>query len=149
MLATAIAIKLDSKGPVLFRQKRHGFNNEIIDVYKFRSMYADTCRPDRQQAGDQERPARHPGRPLHPQDLDRRTAAVLQRAVRLSVAGRARARMPSPRRSHNKLYNEVVDGYFARHRVKPGVTGWAQINGWRGEIDTDEKIRMRTEFDLN
>ena len=50
--------------------------------------------------------------------------------------------------SHNQLYNEVVDGYFARHRVKPGVTGWAQINGWRGEIDTDEKIRMRTEYDL-
>ena len=50
--------------------------------------------------------------------------------------------------SHNKLYTEVVDGYFARHRVKPGVTGWAQINGWRGEIDTDEKIQMRTEFDL-
>ena len=50
--------------------------------------------------------------------------------------------------SHNLLYNEVVDGYFARHRVKPGVTGWAQINGWRGEMDTDEKIRMRTEYDL-
>ncbi len=46
------------------------------------------------------------------------------------------------------LYNEVVDGYFARHRVKPGVTGWAQINGWRGEIDNENKIRMRTEFDL-
>ena len=50
--------------------------------------------------------------------------------------------------SYNKLWTEVVDGYFARHRVKPGVTGWAQINGWRGEIDTDEKIKMRTEFDL-
>jgi lipopolysaccharide/colanic/teichoic acid biosynthesis glycosyltransferase len=50
--------------------------------------------------------------------------------------------------SHNLLYNEVVDGYFARHKVKPGVTGWAQINGWRGEMDTNEKIRMRTEYDL-
>ncbi len=50
--------------------------------------------------------------------------------------------------SYNLLYNEVVDGYFARHRVKPGITGWAQINGWRGEMDTDEKIRARTEYDL-
>ena len=50
--------------------------------------------------------------------------------------------------SQNRLYNEVVDGYFARHKVKPGVTGWAQINGWRGETDTHEKIRKRTEFDL-
>ena len=50
--------------------------------------------------------------------------------------------------TRNLLYHEVVDGYFARHRVKPGVTGWAQINGWRGEVDNDEKIRMRTEFDL-
>ena len=50
--------------------------------------------------------------------------------------------------THNRLYDEVVDGYFARHKVKPGVTGWAQINGWRGEIDTDEKVRMRVEYDL-
>ena len=50
--------------------------------------------------------------------------------------------------SANRLFSEVVDGYFARHKVKPGVTGWAQINGWRGEIDHDDKIRMRTEFDL-
>jgi len=50
--------------------------------------------------------------------------------------------------THNLLYTEVVDGYFARHRVKPGVTGWAQVNGWRGEIDSDEKIQCRTEFDL-
>ena len=56
--------------------------------------------------------------------------------------------MPSPRSRTTSSTTEVVDGYFARHRVKPGVTGWAQINGWRGEIDTDEKIRMRTEFDL-
>jgi hypothetical protein len=102
---------------------------------------------DGTQGGDQGRPARYPSRPLHPQDLDRRTAAVLQRAVRLlSLVG------PRPHavaaQSHNKLYHEVVDGYFARHRVKPGVTGWAQINGWRGEIDTDEKIKMRTEYDL-
>jgi len=51
--------------------------------------------------------------------------------------------------THDKLYNEVVEGYFARHRVKPGVTGWAQINGWRGEVDNNDKIRIRTQFDLD
>ena len=107
-----------------------------------------TADPTAKQRGDQERPARDPRRPLHPQDLDRRTAAVLQCAVRHAVAGRPAPACGLPRRSHNQLYTEVVDGYFARHRVKPGVTGWAQINGWRGEIDTDEKIKMRTEFDL-
>jgi lipopolysaccharide/colanic/teichoic acid biosynthesis glycosyltransferase len=51
--------------------------------------------------------------------------------------------------SHDRIYADIVEGYFARHRVKPGVTGWAQINGWRGEIDTDEKIKFRTAFDLH
>ena len=106
-----------------------------------RCMPTDRIRPAAL-SGHQERPARHPRRPLHPQDLARRTAAVLQRRCsgNLSLVG------PRPHavaaQAHNLLYDEVVDGYFARHRVKPGVTGWAQINGWRGEIDTDEKIRM-------
>ena len=91
MLATAIAIKLDSKGPVIFRQKRHGFNNEVIDVYKFRSMYVEHADPTAKKSVTRNDPPRHPGRPLHPQDLDRRTAAVLQRAVRLAVAGRPAA----------------------------------------------------------
>ncbi len=89
MLLTALAIKLDSRGPVLFKQKRYGFNNELIEVYKFRSMYVDQCDAGASQAGAEGRSARHAGRRLHPQDLARRAAAALQRRVQgQSVAGR-------------------------------------------------------------
>ena len=94
LLATAIAIKLDSPGPVLFKQKRYGFNNELIEVFKFRSMYADKLDADGRQAGDARRSARDARRPLHPQDLDRRIAATVQRRLQgRSVAGR-----PAPAR---------------------------------------------------
>ena len=89
MLITAIAIKLDSRGPVLFKQKRYGFNNELIEVYKFRSMRDRPVRRHRVQAGAEGRPARHPRRTFHPQDLDRRIAATVQRGVQgQSLAGR-------------------------------------------------------------
>ena len=147
MLATAIAIKLDSKGPVLFKQKRHGFNNEIIDVYKFRSMYTDMQDPTARNAVKKNDPrVTRVGRFIRKTSIDELPQFFNALLGSLSLVG------PRPHaisaQSHNKLYHEVVDGYFARHRVKPGVTGWAQINGWRGEIDNDEKIKMRTEYDL-
>jgi Undecaprenyl-phosphate glucose phosphotransferase len=147
MLATAVAIKLDSKGPVLFRQKRHGFNNEEIEVYKFRSMYVDQCDPTARQAVTKNDPrVTRVGRFIRKTSIDELPQFFNVLLGTLSLVG------PRPHavyaQSHNKLYHEVVDGYFARHRVKPGVTGWAQISGWRGEIDTDDKIRMRTEYDL-
>ncbi|MBB5701505.1 Undecaprenyl-phosphate glucose phosphotransferase [Ochrobactrum daejeonense] len=147
MLATAIAIKLDSKGPVIFRQKRHGFNNEIINVWKFRSMYTEMCDPTARQAVTKNDPrVTRVGRFIRKASIDELPQFFNVLAGSLSLVG------PRPHavaaHSHNVLYNEVVDGYFARHRVKPGVTGWAQINGWRGEIDNENKIRMRTEFDL-
>jgi Undecaprenyl-phosphate glucose phosphotransferase len=147
MLATAVAIKLDSRGPVLFKQKRHGFNNEEIEVYKFRSMYADQCDPTARSAVTRnDSRVTRVGRFIRRTSIDELPQFFNALLGTLSLVG------PRPHavyaQSHNKLYNEVVDGYFARHRVKPGVTGWAQINGWRGEIDTDEKIRKRTEFDL-
>lgn len=147
MLATAIAIKLDSKGPVIFRQKRHGFNNEIIEVYKFRSMYTEMADPTARNAVVKNDPrVTRVGRFIRKTSIDELPQFFNALFGSLSLVG------PRPHavlaQSHNKLYNEVVDGYFARHRVKPGVTGWAQINGWRGEIDTDEKIQMRTEYDL-
>ena len=148
MLLIALAIKLDSKGPILFKQRRYGFNNELIEVYKFRSMYVEHTDATREQARHQERSARHPRRPFHPQDQPRRVAAAFQRRIhRRPVAGR-----PAPacraRQAEDRLYDEAVDGYFARHRVKPGITGWAQINGWRGETDSQEKIQRRVEHDL-
>lgn len=148
MIATAIAIKLDSKGPVLFKQKRHGFNNEIIQVFKFRSMYTDDCDPTARKAVTKNDPrVTRVGRFIRKTSIDELPQFFNALMGSLSLVG------PRPHaitaQSHNKLYHEVVDGYFARHRVKPGVTGWAQINGWRGEIDSDEKIKMRTEYDLH
>jgi len=147
MLATAIAIKLDSKGPVLFKQKRHGFNNEIVEVYKFRSMYTDRSDPTAKQTVTKNDPrVTRVGRFIRKTSIDELPQFFNSLLGSLSLVG------PRPHaiaaQSHNLLYNEVVDGYFARHKVKPGVTGWAQINGWRGEMDTNEKIRMRTEYDL-
>ncbi|TIL57104.1 MAG: undecaprenyl-phosphate glucose phosphotransferase [Mesorhizobium sp.] len=147
MLATAIAIKLDSQGPVLFHQKRHGFNNEIIEVYKFRSMYTDKADPTAKQTVTRNDPrVTRVGRFIRKTSIDELPQFFNSLFGSLSLVG------PRPHaiaaQSHNLLYNEVVDGYFARHKVKPGVTGWAQINGWRGEMDTNEKIRMRTEYDL-
>ncbi|MDG4896137.1 MULTISPECIES: undecaprenyl-phosphate glucose phosphotransferase [unclassified Mesorhizobium] len=147
MLVTAIAIKLDSKGPVLFKQKRHGFNNEIIEVYKFRSMFTDRSDPTAKQTVTKNDPrVTRVGRFIRKTSIDELPQFFNSLLGSLSLVG------PRPHaiaaQSHNLLYNEVVDGYFARHKVKPGVTGWAQINGWRGEMDTNEKIRMRTEYDL-
>lgn len=147
MLATAIAIKMDSKGPVLFKQKRHGFNNEIINVWKFRSMYAEKSDPTARNAVTKNDPrVTRVGRFIRKASIDELPQFFNSLTGSLSLVG------PRPHavaaHSHNVLYHEVVDGYFARHRVKPGVTGWAQINGWRGEIDNEDKIMMRTEYDL-
>jgi Undecaprenyl-phosphate glucose phosphotransferase len=147
MLATAIAIKLDSKGPVIFKQKRHGFNNEEVEVYKFRSMYVEQSDPTAKKTVTKNDPrVTRVGRFIRKTSIDELPQFFNALFGSLSLVG------PRPHavaaQSHNLLYTEVVDGYFARHRVKPGVTGWAQINGWRGEMDTDEKIKMRTEYDL-
>lgn len=147
MIATAIAIKLDSRGPVIFRQKRYGFNNEIIEVYKFRSMYTDQCDPTARAAVTKGDPrVTRVGRIIRKTSIDELPQFFNVLKGNLSLVG------PRPHAvsalAKDRLYHEVVDGYFARHRVKPGVTGWAQINGWRGEVDNDEKIQMRTECDL-
>lgn len=148
MLMIAIAIKLDSKGPVLFKQKRHGFNNEVTWVYKFRSMYTDQCDPTAVKAVTKGDPrVTRVGRIIRKTSLDELPQFFNALKGDLSLVG------PRPHavtaQANDRLFNEVVDGYFGRHRVKPGVTGWAQINGMRGEIDSDEKIRARTELDLH
>lgn len=147
MIGTAIAIKLNSKGPVLFKQKRHGFNNEVIDVFKFRSMYTDQCDPTARAAVTKGDPrVTRVGRFIRKTSIDELPQFFNVLRGDLSLVG------PRPHAvvaaAHDRLFAEVVDGYFARHRVKPGVTGWAQINGWRGEIDNDEKIKQRTACDL-
>jgi Undecaprenyl-phosphate glucose phosphotransferase len=147
MIATAIAIKLDSPGPVFFRQKRHGFNNELIEVFKFRSMRTDAADPTarRQVTRDDPRVTRV-GRFIRKTSIDELPQFFNVLRGELSVVG------PRPHaleaKADNILYYEAVEGYFARHKVKPGITGWAQINGWRGETDTVDKIMQRVQHDL-
>jgi len=147
MLATAVAIKLTSKGPVFFRQKRHGFNNEIINIFKFRSMYADKSDPTGRAAVTKGDPRVTPvGRFIRKSSIDELPQLFNVLTGDLSLVG------PRPHailaQAKDRAFGDVVEGYFARHRVKPGVTGWAQINGWRGEVDHDDKIRFRTAYDL-
>ncbi|MCC6983626.1 MAG: undecaprenyl-phosphate glucose phosphotransferase [Bauldia sp.] len=147
LLLTAIAIKLDSRGPVFFRQKRYGFNNEVIDVLKFRSMHHHLADPHARQVVTRGDPrVTRIGRFIRKTSIDELPQLLNVLSGRLSLVG------PRPHavqaHTQNRLWDEVVDGYFARHRVKPGVTGWAQIHGWRGEVDTPEKIRGRVEHDL-
>ena len=148
MVIIAIAIKLDSRGPILFKQKRYGFNNDLIEVYKFRSMYVEATDATASKLVTKDDPrVTRVGRFIRKASLDE--LPQLFNVVfknNLSLVG------PRPHAVNAKaaarLYDEAVDGYFARHRVKPGVTGWAQINGWRGETDTQEKIQKRVEYDL-
>jgi len=148
MALVALAIKLDSRGPVLFKQKRYGFNNELIEVYKFRSMYADQtdATADKLVTKGDPRVTRV-GRFIRKTSLDE-----LPQLFNVVFTGNLSLVGPRPHAVHAKaedrLYDEAVDGYFARHRVKPGITGWAQINGWRGETDSHEKIQRRVEHDL-
>jgi len=147
MLIAAIAIKMESKGPVIFRQKRFGFNNEVVEVLKFRSMYADMADQDAKRVVTKEDPrVTRVGRFIRKTSIDELPQLVNVLGGKLSLVG------PRPHavnaHTQDKLWDEVVDGYFGRHKVKPGVTGWAQINGWRGEVDNDEKIRRRVEHDL-
>ena len=148
MLAVALAVKLDSKGPALFRQKRYGFNNELIEVFKFRSMYTDQLDIKANKLVTKNDPrVTRVGRFIRKTSLDE-----LPQLFNVVFKGNLSLVGPRPHAVHAKaaeaLYDEVVDGYFARHRVRPGITGWAQINGWRGETDTSEKIQKRVECDL-
>jgi exopolysaccharide biosynthesis polyprenyl glycosylphosphotransferase len=147
MVATAIAIKLESKGPVLFRQKRHGFNNELIEIYKFRSMYTDRLDATASKLVTKNDPrVTRVGRFIRKTSIDELPQLFNVLKGQLSIVG------PRPHaleaKAANTLYYEAVDGYFARHRVKPGMTGWAQIHGWRGETDTIDKIMQRVNHDL-
>ena len=147
MVATAIAVKATSKGPALFVQKRHGFNNEEINVLKFRSMYTEMTDHAAKKVVTKDDPRVTPiGRYIRKLSIDELPQLFNVLKGDLSLVG------PRPHavlaQSRDRMFGEIVEGYFARHRVKPGVTGWAQINGWRGEIDNDDKIKFRTAYDL-
>lgn len=147
MLAVAAAVKYESKGPIIFRQKRFGFNNELVEVFKFRSMYTDMSDAAATKLVTKDDPrVTRVGRFIRKTSLDELPQLFNVLLGTLSLVG------PRPHATQAKaagtLYDEVVDGYFARHKVKPGITGWAQINGWRGETDTREKLEQRVKHDL-
>jgi Undecaprenyl-phosphate glucose phosphotransferase len=148
MALIALAIKLESRGPVLFKQQRYGFNNDLIEVYKFRSMYANATDATASQLVTKDDPrVTKVGRIIRKTSLDE-----LPQLFNVVLKGNLSVVGPRPHavnaKAEARLYDEAVDGYYARHRVKPGITGWAQINGWRGETDTHEKIQQRVEHDL-
>jgi exopolysaccharide biosynthesis polyprenyl glycosylphosphotransferase len=147
MVATAIAVRLESRGPVFFKQKRHGFNNQLIEMYKFRSMFTDMSDANAVKLVTKDDPrVTRVGRFIRKTSIDELPQLFNVLKGELSIVG------PRPHalqaKAENKLYYEAVEGYFARHKVKPGMTGWAQINGWRGETDTLEKIMQRVNHDL-
>ena len=148
MLLVAIAIKLDSRGPVFFKQRRHGFNNELVEVYKFRSLRADMTDHSVQKSVTKDDPrVTRVGRFIRKTSIDE-----LPQLINVVFKGNLSLVGPRPhavnQKIENRQFDEAVDGYFARHRVKPGITGWAQINGWRGELTSPEKIKQRVEHDL-
>lgn len=140
-------VRLSSAGPVLFRQRRFGFNNQLIDVYKFRTMYIDQTDENAERLATRNDPRVTPlGRFLRRSSLDELPQIFNVLKGDMSIVG------PRPHaiaaKASDMLYQDVIQEYAARHRVKPGITGWAQVNGWRGETDTVDKIQKRVEHDL-
>jgi Undecaprenyl-phosphate glucose phosphotransferase len=143
LLVVALAIKLDSRGPVFFRQTRHGYNNEVIRVLKFRSMTIteDGCRF--KQAVENDPRVTRVGRILRRTNIDELPQLVNVLLGEMSIVG------PRPHPiALNEAFAERISPLSRRHKVKPGITGWAQVNGYRGETDTIEKMQRRIECDL-
>jgi putative colanic acid biosynthesis UDP-glucose lipid carrier transferase len=143
MVLIAMAVKLTSAGPVLFRQRRYGLNGEEILIYKFRSMTVceDGTVVNQATKGDQR--VTPLGRILRSTSLDELPQLLNVLEGKMSVVG------PRPHAvAHNELYRKLINGYMIRHKVRPGITGWAQVHGLRGETQSVEKMRERIQFDL-
>ncbi|MEM1416105.1 MAG: undecaprenyl-phosphate glucose phosphotransferase [Myxococcota bacterium] len=144
MLFIAIGVKVTSRGPVFFRQRRYGLNGEVIDVLKFRSMTVMENGDDVKQATKGDKRITPFGRFLRRTSLDELPQLFHVVSGSMSLVG------PRPHAvAHNELYRKRIHGYMLRHKVKPGLTGWAQVNGWRGETDTLDKMEKRIEHDLD
>ena len=148
LLVVAALIKLDSPGPVLFRQPRVGFDNRMFSIFKFRTMYTDMTDllADKQTTRDDPRITRL-GRFLRRYSIDELPQLLNVVQGNMSLVG-PRPHAPNTKAA-DKLFADVVGQYAVRHRVKPGITGWAQVNGWRGETRTEEQLRQRVQFDLD
>ena len=147
MLVLAGLVRIGSPGPVLYRQRRYGFDNRPIEVLKFRTMYVDRCAESagRSSPRSADDPARHPDRPRLAQDQPRRAAAIPQRAARRDVRGG-----PAPARHGPPRALRRVDRRLSRPASgAPGITGWAQVNGLRGGADTLARMQERVRYDLH
>jgi putative colanic acid biosynthesis UDP-glucose lipid carrier transferase len=143
MLAIAIGVKLSSDGPVLFKQRRYGLDGEEIIVYKFRTMRVCEDGPQIVQAQKGDKRVTSFGLFLRRTSLDELPQLFNVVQNKMSLVG------PRPHAvAHNEQYRKLIRGYMLRHKVKPGITGWAQVNGLRGETDTLEKMKQRVEYDL-
>jgi len=143
MLAIAMAVKMESPGPALFKQRRYGLDGKEIIVYKFRSMTVCEDGGVIRQATKNDQRITRLGAFLRKSSLDELPQFINVLQGRMSVVG------PRPHAvAHNELYRKLIKGYMVRHKVKPGITGWAQINGLRGETDTLDKMKARIEYDL-
>ncbi len=143
MLAIAVGVRLSSPGPVLFRQRRNGLDGDEIAVYKFRSMRTQDNGPVVVQATRNDARITPFGAFLRRTSLDELPQFLNVLQGRMSIVG------PRPHAvAHNRMYQELIRAYVVRHKVRPGITGWAQVNGLRGETETVEKMQARVEFDL-
>ena len=143
LLVLAIGVKLSSPGPVIFKQRRNGLQGEEIIVYKFRSMTTQDNGPVVRQATKHDPRITKFGAFIRRTSLDELPQFINVLQGRMSIVG------PRPHAvAHNEQYREMIKAYMVRHKVKPGITGWAQVNGHRGETDTIEKMQARVEYDL-
>ena len=143
MLGIALAVKLTSPGPIIFKQRRYGNNGEEITVYKFRSMTVTEDGDIIIQATKNDKRVTRIGAFLRRTSLDELPQFINVLQGRMSIVG------PRPHAvAHNESYRKLIKGYMMRHKAKPGITGWAQVNGWRGETEVLEKMQARIEHDL-
>ena len=143
MLALALGVRLTSAGPALFRQRRNGLGGEEITIYKFRTMRVQEDGPAVRQASRGDARITPFGAFLRRTSLDELPQFLNVLQGRMSIVG------PRPHAiAHNEQYRQLIKAYMVRHKVRPGITGWAQVNGHRGETETVEKMRARIEYDL-
>jgi putative colanic acid biosysnthesis UDP-glucose lipid carrier transferase len=143
MALIAIAVKLNSPGPVIFKQRRYGLDGKEIVVYKFRSMTVTEDGAKVMQATVNDKRVTSTGRILRKYSLDELPQFINVLQGNMSIVG------PRPHAvTHNETYRKLIKGYMVRHKVKPGITGWAQVNGFRGETITIESMRQRIDYDL-
>ena len=144
LLILALGVKLSSPGPIIFKQRRYGLDGHEILIYKFRSMRPHVEGEVIQQAGREDPRITRFGRFIRRTSLDELPQFINVLQGRMSVVG------PRPHAvSHNEQYRKLIKGYMLRHKVKPGITGWAQVNGLRGETETLDKMRARVQYDID